>query len=200
MKSYDDLQRFKDKTQTQGIDFKDMSEQTLESDTTHWAIIKQLLQDGTSENVLERSQPIDQSLPQPIAEDLFAALPAASPGEPEKPAPGPAIKPLTTMKPFAAVTSSAETGGSLLASVAASLKPAAERPINASTSVPPPVSAQPARPEATRPSFPPEARAAAASVTPRYQALFRARNGSGTGGVSKDSLLKPLLEKIALCR
>ncbi|WP_376752791.1 cellulose biosynthesis protein BcsO, partial [Atlantibacter hermannii] len=37
MKNYDDLQRFKDKTRTGAIDFKDMSAQSQQQSSGNWA-------------------------------------------------------------------------------------------------------------------------------------------------------------------
>lgn len=112
MKSYDDLQRFKEKTQTDHIEFKDMSEQSLNSDTTNWAIIKQLLNDDAG-SVLEKSQRIDVAAPQPIDPSSFAPPPAPVAAAPAKPA----------VQSFA--TTTAASGGSLLDSISSSLKSAA---------------------------------------------------------------------------
>ncbi|WP_338492749.1 cellulose biosynthesis protein BcsO [Erwinia aphidicola] len=71
MKSYDDLQRFKEKTQTNHIEFKDMSEQAINSDSTNWAIIKQLLNEGAG-SVLDNRQRIDLAAPQPIDSAAFS--------------------------------------------------------------------------------------------------------------------------------
>lgn len=111
MKSYDDLQRFKEKTQTDHIEFKDMSEQSLNSDTTNWAIIKQLLNDDAG-SVLEKSQRIDVAAPQPIDPSSFAPPPAPVAAAPAKPA----------VQSFA--TTTAASGGSLLDSISSSLKSA----------------------------------------------------------------------------
>ncbi|WP_255673645.1 cellulose biosynthesis protein BcsO [Leclercia sp. G3L] len=42
MKNYDDLQRFKDKTRTGDIHFKDLSAQNKQASSSGWAIINQL--------------------------------------------------------------------------------------------------------------------------------------------------------------
>ena len=78
MKSYDDLQRFKEKTQTNHIEFKDMSEQAINSDSTNWAIIKQLLNEGAG-SVLDNRQRIDLAAPQPIDSAAFSPPPAEMP-------------------------------------------------------------------------------------------------------------------------
>lgn len=49
MKNYDDLQRFKEKTQTLGIAFKDMSGQLQEpAENSQWALIRQLANEDAS--------------------------------------------------------------------------------------------------------------------------------------------------------
>ncbi len=185
MKSYDDLQRFKEKTHTQDIHFKDMSEQTLASDNTHWAIIKQLLQNETGDSVLDRGQSVDRVTPQPIQKDAFVAPPVASPLVGEPPAPG--VK------------------SSLLDSVATTLKSAVSLSLNEvkqpdtimSALITPPVNAAseplPLLQQAAQHIHPEPS----PSTSERYKPLFRARGV--TAIVSKETLLKSLLEKIALC-
>ncbi|MFS2221573.1 cellulose biosynthesis protein BcsO [Pantoea sp. B65] len=236
MKSYDDLQRFKEKTQTNNIKFKDMSEQSLESATTNWAIIKQLLNDNQSDSALERGQSIDVIQPQPIAKDQFSS-------------PIPAHQ---VVKSFVAAPSVGSQGGTLFDSIAASLKPAvgaaepqpeatamqtpaamptplpalgalgaalsafpAPEPAAASVAaapvaVPPAPAPAPApapvaaplspQPAAALIATPAPAQPARAGNAPRYKQLFNARHTGAVVSVTKESLLKPLLEKIALCR
>ncbi|WP_067700328.1 cellulose biosynthesis protein BcsO [Erwinia sp. ErVv1] len=76
MKSYDDLQRFKEKTQTNHIEFKDMSDQTRHADNTNWSIIRQLMS-GSAESSLGNGQRIDVVVPQPA--DARAFSPASVP-------------------------------------------------------------------------------------------------------------------------
>ncbi|MGA7506828.1 MAG: cellulose biosynthesis protein BcsO, partial [Erwinia billingiae] len=129
MKSYDDLQRFKEKTQTNHIEFKDMSEQTKNSDSANWAIIKQLMNDG-AESALGNGQRIDVPAPQPIAEDSLDALlgQAAQPVQPvQQPKPQhqpPTHGPSHSVAPLVAKPAAAQIGASLLDSISASLKPA----------------------------------------------------------------------------
>lgn len=212
MKSYDDLQRFKEKTQTNNIKFKDMSEQTLESDTTNWAIIKQLLNDNKADSALERGQSIEVVQPQPIEKDQFATP----------------VSPHQVVKSFVSAPSVSSQSGTLLDSIAATLKPAAAQPEA-------PVVAQPAAQNLTSPasavvpeqatvsllqqaaaqlptaeaqeaaapvtqSFAAKVAAAPTDTTPRFKQLFNTRHSGPAAAVSKDALLKPLLEKIALCR
>jgi len=198
MKSYDDLQRFKEKTQTNNIKFKDMSEQSLESDTTNWAIIKQLLNDNNGDSALERGQSIDVIQPQPITKDQFASPVSAH----------------QVVKSFIAAPSVTHQDGSLFDSIAATLKPAAElssarpdMPPAAQMTPPAAASISPWTEAAAVPLFQQAAAQLAAAPpvsqtenTSRYKQLFHSRSASPAISLTKDALLKPLLEKIALCR
>lgn len=220
MKNYDDLQRFKEKTQTLDIAFKDMSGQSHEADQSQWALIRQLAHDDQPE--LGSGQRIDLPQPQPIRGDEFAA-------------PAPVAQ--------APLVSSGRS--SLLESVSASL-PAAESaaPPSSAASLFPPAATEKAAPavtplmpkathverQATTSLFPPPPpKAADASIAPapqsavpaaapaapfaaaveparqvdaapsRFGSLFRSRPAEPVN-LSKETRLKPLLEKIALCR
>lgn len=127
MKSYDDLQRFKEKTQTNHIEFKDMSEQVLNADTTNWSVIRQLLKEGAG-SVLDNSQRIDRAAPQPADPAAFTPPLAAS-------EPATSHLPVQSFKAVAPA-SSGRVGASLLDSISASLPPAATSP-----AVPVPVAA-----------------------------------------------------------
>lgn len=130
MKSYDDLQRFKEKTQTNHIEFKDMSEQSLHSDSSNWAIIKQLLSDG-SDPVLDKSQRIDVVAPQPIDPSVLLAPPvAAAPAQP--------------LPSFSAPAPAPSVGASLFDSISSSLKPGT--PPQAAAAVTPQPEVAPAEP------------------------------------------------------
>ena len=220
MKNYDDLQRFKEKTQTLDIAFKDMSGQSQEADQSQWALLRQLATDDEPE--LGSGQRIDLPQPQPIRGDEFTAPPEQVPAAPM------------------ANTLAASSGrGSILDSLAAAA-PTASAPASSSTLFPP---AQPTKtapfvaPKATHVErqastlFPPAKPAAApaapavqlakaetpaaaiyapppASAEPvrqttaapsRFGALFRSRPAE-PANLAKETPLKPLLEKIALCR
>lgn len=246
MKSYDDLQRFKEKTQTNHIEFKDMSEQTKNSDSANWAIIKQLMNDG-AESTLGNGQRIDVPAPQPIAEDSLDALlgHAAQPVQPPVQQPKPPHQPPThapshSVAPLVAKPAAAQIGGSLLDSISASLKPApaaepapepqAVNPVNeaqhplasAQPDFAAQAAAQPAPAAAVAPaasplmaslsSLPTAAPAQAAPVRqpaatvqpaadlPRFKQLFSTAPEPSVTSLSKDTLLQPLLERIASCR
>jgi hypothetical protein len=244
MKSYDDLQRFKEKTQTNHIEFKDMSEQTKNSDSANWAIIKQLMNDG-AESTLGNGQRIDVPAPQPIAEDSLDALlgHAAQPVQPPVQQPKPQHQPPThapshSVAPLVAKPAAAQIGGSLLDSISASLKPApvaepapepqAVNPFNEAQN--PLASAQPAfatpaaaapasqpapaasplmaslsslptaAPVQTAPARQPAAAVQPAADLPRFKQLFSTAPEPSVTSLSKDTLLQPLLERIASCR
>ncbi len=244
MKSYDDLQRFKEKTQTNHIEFKDMSEQTKNSDSANWAIIKQLMNDG-AESALGNGQRIDVPAPQPIAEDSLDALlgQAAQPVQPvQQPKPQhqpPTHAPSHSVAPLVAKPAAAQMGASLLDSISASLKPApvaepapepqAVNPVNEAQH--PQASAQPAfaaqaaaqpapaavaptasplmaslsslptaAPAQTAPVRQPAAPVQPAADLPRFKQLFSTAPEPSVTSLSKDTLLQPLLERIASCR
>lgn len=118
MKSYDDLQRFKEKTLTNHIEFKDMSEQTRNADQTNWAIIRQLMNEG-AEPALGNGQRTDVAAPQPAAADLFSQpAPVKIPAQ--------ASAPLSSRVAAFVAAKPAAQSGSLLESISASLKPAAQ--------------------------------------------------------------------------
>lgn len=71
MNHYDDLQRFKDKTRSQALDFKDFSAQGHAQEQGNWAIINQLLP-ATEVNSLAVGGHVSLSAPQPVTEETFA--------------------------------------------------------------------------------------------------------------------------------
>ena len=185
MKSYDDLQRFKEKTQTNHIEFKDMSEQTKNSDSADWAIIKQLMNDSTTPT-LGNGQTINVAAPQPIAEDTFSL--DAAPVEARPHVPARPLSPATAPRAAAFVAAQpADVGSrSLLESISASLKPEPQNLTPLPAAQPASLSARPA------------ARHADPMETPRFRQLFSTSSEVTT--LSKDTLLQPLLERIASCR
>lgn len=197
MKNYDDLQRFKEKTQTQGINFRDMSGQSVENDQQRWAIIQQLSEETNHDDVLETGQRIDRAQPQPVKSDAFSA---------------PVVAQLLSAR-------TVSTGSMLLDSVAASPKPAAPLPslrAQAAVQATPATgsllqqisaTAVPSRPATPAPmaqplpaaALPPAGMPPPPSAPGRFGGLFRTRPAEPVM-LSKETLLKPLLEKIALCR
>lgn len=229
MKNYDDLQRFKEKTQTLDIAFKDMSGQSQEADQSQWALLRQLATEKEPE--LGSGQRIDLPQPQPIRGDEFAA-----PSAPVQAAPNAISTPAATSRGSildslgAAAPAAAEpepTGTSSLFPPAPPSRPtAAPTPLapkatlverQATTSLFPPAKpvaapaapvAQPVVVAAPAPVAPVPAAPAPIAVAPaqtfaaepsRFGALFRSRSAE-PANLAKETPLKPLLEKIALCR
>ncbi|WP_442798574.1 cellulose biosynthesis protein BcsO [Pantoea vagans] len=196
--NYDDLQRFKEKTQTLDIDFKDMSGQAQEAaEHSKWALIRQLAKED-HQSSLGGGQRIDLPQPQPLRGDEFTApLPEA----PARPATL-STQPMTSAR------------SSILDSLSGSNLPAARTagrdPSSLFPPPPPPqkrVVAEPvavSHPEPVRPAMGADLKPAITPATPhsepeRFGALFRSRD-SESSNLPKETLLKPLLEKIALCR
>lgn len=203
MKNYDDLQRFKEKTQTQDINFRDMSGQSLENDQQRWAIIQQLSEEKNHDDVLETGQRIDRAQPQPVKSDAFTAPVVAqllsartvSTGslllDSVAASPKP-VTPLPSLRAQAAVQTTPATG-SLLQQISATAVPS--RPVAPAPAQPAPAAALPPVGMPTPTPPPPSAPAAPG----RFGGLFRTRPAEPVM-LSKETLLKPLLEKIALCR
>ncbi len=205
MKNYDDLQRFKEKTQTLDIAFKDMSGQAQDADHSQWAIIRQLAADDEPE--LGSGQRVDLPQPQPIRGDEFtapdgptlAAPPVSAPGAEPAPLstslfpPAPPVRAAASVMPLAPKATHVERQATNSLFPPAPPKPAVVSPPAAVSAPAPaePVSA----PVLTAPASKP-----APSPSPsRFGALFRSRPAE-PAMLSKETPLKPLLEKIALCR
>ena len=71
MNHYDDLQRFKDKTHTQNLEFKDLSAQTTAHERGEWAILEQLSPSTDQDSTLALGGSVSLSVPQPVAPDAF---------------------------------------------------------------------------------------------------------------------------------
>ena len=247
MKNYDDLQRFKEKTQTLDIAFKDMSGQLQQpAENSQWALIRQLANEDAS-TPFSGSQRIDLPQPRPLRGDEFhapatsplmrqpaAALPAARgsildsltdrapaaaarrsslfPAPPEA-APRPAAAPVSIAPVQAPGLSAAPVSIAPAQAPGLSAAPVSIAPVQApGLSAAPRSSLFPAPPEAVPAQAPGLSAAAPVSITPaqalrppvaapapRFGGLFRARH-SEPASLPKETLLKPLLEKIALCR
>ncbi|MCG7366408.1 cellulose biosynthesis protein BcsO [Pantoea sp. ACRSH] len=211
MKNYDDLQRFKEKTQTLDIAFKDMSGQLQQpAENSQWALIRQLANEDAS-TPFSGSQRIDLPQPRPLRGDEFHA-PATSPlmRQPAAALPaarGSILDSLTDRAPAAAARRSS------LFPAPPEAAPVSIAPVQApGLSAAPRSSLFPAPPEAVPAQAPGLSAAAPVSITPaqalrppvaapapRFGGLFRARH-SEPASLPKETLLKPLLEKIALCR
>jgi len=186
MKNYDDLQRFKEKTQTLDIAFKDMSGQLQESaENSQWALIRQLANSDEASTPFSGSQRIDLPQPQPLRGDEFRA---------------PAVPSAMRQPPAAArsaILDSLTAQAPAVATNHASLFPPPPAPAPADVPSAPAAADVPA---VSAPSpAPVQAFSAPSAPERRFGGLFRARH-SEAASLSKEALLKPLLEKIALCR
>ncbi|XXN63416.1 cellulose biosynthesis protein BcsO [Enterobacter ludwigii] len=215
MKNYDDLQRFKEKTQTLDIAFKDMSGQSQEADHSQWALLRQLTTD--QEPDLGSGQRIDMLQPHPISGDEFSAPPEPAQAAPASTSRGSILDSLSTAAAAPPASSSSLFPPAKSASSAMPLAPKATRverqaatslfppakpaavPIEQPATVATPAPIAPA--PAPIPTFaaPVEPAHAAASAPSRFGALFRSRPAE-PANLAKETPLKPLLEKIALCR
>lgn len=193
MKNYGDLQRFKEKTQTLDIAFKDMSGQMQEAaEHSKWALIRQLATDEPQAS-LGGGQRIDLPQPQPLRGDEFHAPPPATPARPAVLSPQPAMAARSSILDSlagssATVENAADRGPSSLFPPPL-LKPTVAEPVAT-------LHPEPVRPAAVTTL---QSAAAPAAIRPepgRFGALFRSRDMT----LPKETLLKPLLEKIALCR
>ncbi|QWT42638.1 cellulose biosynthesis protein BcsO [Dickeya dadantii] len=205
MKSYDDMQRFKDKAQIKDINFRDMSGQVLQSETVVWPIMKQLLRNQTGDDTLSGAQPVSIAQPVPVSQHVLSA-PASPSSSPRR------------VTPSSSLNVNADPSGgnqhSLFNAIAASLPSAEAVSVPTPQPIAPPASVsqpqpQPATlametvpPETARPlaSAPAVSETSAASEAGRFRPLFSRHHHDEIHSVSKTMSLKPLLEKIALCR
>jgi hypothetical protein len=189
MNHYDDLQRFKEKTRTQSLEFKDLSAQTAASDRGDWAILDQLSPPTEKESPLAMGGSVSQIVPQPVAADAFAAHDA---------------QPVHSVSSNQPVYESRST--SIMQSVSTQMTPKVEpeavsAPVSAPIAKPEPV-VQTAAPQVEPPPVvrPPK------PVTPEavnYSRLFAPKSADVPGKAEKeekDQPLKSLLERISSCR
>ena len=197
MKNYDDLQRFKDKTRTGAIEFKDMSAQNQQSDTSNWAIIKQLMNTDGEETVLSQAGSISVPAPQAVKADEFDSR---------------HFKPLVAQP-----INNAVSQGSILGSLNSAMpqakpeafQPEQNKPATATLFeqlAPVSVSPEPVKPEPIKEVVKPAAVAAPQAPAPvtaepvRFDKLFAAKGNTARKHPAKDLPLQPLLEMIASCR
>lgn len=183
MKSYDDLQRFKEKTQTNHIEFRDMSDQTRSSDGANWPIIRQLMDDGT-ESTFGHAQSLHIAPPQPVSKDTFS--PRSVPGDQDPQVQRPVAIPNVTA--FVAAKPTLQPEESLLASISAQLKP-----VPSASRVSAPVDASPGA--VVESSVPPTS-----GEQPRFKQLYQSAQEPQGSPLPKDTQLHDLLERIASCR
>ncbi|MND13733.1 hypothetical protein D3C80_39100 [compost metagenome] len=190
MNHYDDLQRFKEKTRTQSLHFKDLSSQSAAREQGDWVILNQLAP-GEKESSLAMGGSVSLPLPQQVPADTFLWVEAA----PAQAAPEPTPPILTAEQtPAAAVVVPAAVAPSPVAQAAA---PAEAVPaIPAAAPIPAPA---PATAPAPSMSPPPSAAPRPLPAAEGYAHLF-ATKVAEPAAKDKDQPLKSLLERIATCR
>ena len=190
MNHYDDLQRFKEKTRTQRLHFKDLSSQSAAREQGDWVILNQLAP-GEKESSLAMGGSVSLPLPQQVPADTFLWVEAA----PAQAAPDP-TPPILTPEPTpaAAVVVPAAVAPSPVAQAAA---PAEAVPaIPAAAPIPAPALATAPAPSM---SPPPSAAPRPLPAAEGYAHLF-ATKVAEPAAKDKDQPLKSLLERIATCR
>lgn len=183
MKNYDDLQRFKDKTRTSAIDFKDMSAQSQQHSSGNWAIIKQLSSDEREHSSLAQGGSVAVPIPHAVDAQTFEAS-KVSPVHPE-----------TSQRPAAT---------SILSSLAPQQAIAPQAPLSPPifSQVPPPASAAApvSSPWSSSGGAPVNAPAQQPNQPVHFDQLFATKGATPTGKNAKEIPLQLLLENIASCR
>ncbi len=215
MKNYDDLQRFKDKTRTGDINFKDLSAQNKQASNSGWAIINQLAgvdSDAALAKAGSVAVPVPQAMKPGELDAAFASLTKTPAAEPVGSAPS-ILQSLSHDKAEnAAQTQRHPAAPSLFEQLHPEAVPHAsvkETPVAAAPSAFHPAPAlAPAPAQAVAPlhaSAP--AQAPAEAVIPpkpaepvRFDQLFATKTSGRASHPVKDLPLQPLLEKIASCR
>jgi len=208
MKNYDDLQRFKDKTRTGDINFKDLSAQNKQASNSGWAIINQLAgvdSDAALAKAGSVAVPVPQAMKPGELDAAFASLTKTPAAEPVGSAPS-ILQSLSHDKAEnAAQTQRHPAAPSLFEQLHPEAVPHAsvkETPVAAAPSAFHPAAQAVAPLHASAP-----AQAPAEAVTPpkpaepvRFDQLFATKTSGRASHPVKDLPLQPLLEKIASCR
>ena len=200
MNHYDDLQRFKEKTRTQSLDFKDLSSHAAAREQGDWVILNQLSPGEEKESSLAMGGSVSLPIPQPVPTDMFHWVEAqpAHPPLPSSPvAPAPVMPPpVSVSAPHDPLSVAEHTWAAEPApAMAVPLAPApavAPDPAPAVAPAPAPAVA-PAPPVAVRPAVP------SVQAAEGYAHLFAAKAVEPVAK-NKDQPLKSLLERIATCR
>lgn len=183
MKNYDDLQRFKDKTRTGAIDFKDMSAQSQQQSNSNWAIIKQLASETDDQTLLAQGGSVSTPVPQSVDAKTFeASLAKPTPAAPTPHAPVATI--FGSLAPQQGKPAPTETRHAPLM---------AQLPAQAPT-------AAPEQPPLPSPVAPVHAPAPGQNQPVRFDRLFATKDAAPAGQNAKDIPLQTLLETIASCR
>lgn len=200
MNHYDDLQRFKEKTRTQSLDFKDLSSHAAAREQGDWVILNQLSPGEEKESSLAMGGSVSLPIPQPVPTDMFhwvEAQPAHTPLPSSPVAPAPVMPPpVSVSAPHDPLSVAENTRVAEPApAMAVPLAPAptvAPDPAPAVAPAPAPAVA-PAPPVAVRPAVP------SVQAAEGYAHLFAAKAVEPVAK-NKDQPLKSLLERIATCR
>ena len=201
MKNYDDLQRFKDKTRTGDIHFKDLSAQNKQASNSGWAIINQLAgvdSDAALAKAGSVAVPVPQAVKPGELDAAFASLTKTPVAEPAGSAP--------SIMQSLQVESADNTAQTQLNPAAPSLfdqlRPEATPHATVKET---PVAAAPSAFHPATALAP--VQAPAETVTPpkpaepvRFEQLFATKTSATASHPVKDLPLQPLLEKIASCR
>ena len=196
MKNYDDLQRFKDKTRTGAIEFKDMSAQNQQSETSNWTIIKQLMNTGDDDSVLAQAGSISVPAPQAVKADEFDAShfrPITAQPISNTASQGSILNSLNSALPEAkSAISQPEPGKPTTTTLFEQLAPVV---------APPEPVIEPIK-EIVKPAAvsAPQAPAPVKTEPVRFDKLFAAKGNTARSHPAKDLPLQPLLEMIASCR
>ncbi len=205
MKNYDDLQRFKDKTRTGDIHFKDLSAQNKQASSSGWAIINQLA-GVDSDAVLAKAGSIAVPVPQAVKpgelDAAFASLTKTPVAEPADSAPSILQSITSGSADKEAHTQLHPASPSLFDQLRPEAAPQAavkETPVAAAPSA---FHSAPAL--APVPASVPVPAAAVNTPKPaepvRFEQLFATKTSGRASHPVKDLPLQPLLEKIASCR
>ena len=197
MNHYDDLQRFKEKTRTQSLDFKDLSSHAAAREQGDWVILNQLSPGEEKESSLAMGGSVSLPIPQPVPTDMFHWV-EAQPAHP--PLPSSPVAPAPVMPPPVSVSAPHDP-----LSVAENTRVAEPAPAMAVPLAPAPaVAPDPAPAVASAPApavapAPPVAVRSAVQAAEGYAHLFAAKAVEPVAK-NKDQPLKSLLERIATCR
>ncbi|MFK3710114.1 cellulose biosynthesis protein BcsO [Leclercia adecarboxylata] len=201
MKNYDDLQRFKDKTRTGDIHFKDLSAQNKQASNSGWAIINQLAgvdSDAALAKAGSVAVPVPQAVKPGELDAAFASLTKTPVAEPVGSAPSilQSLSAESADKP--AQTQLNPAAPSLFDQLRPEATPHAtvkETPVAAAPSAfhPAPALAPVQAPAET--VIPPKP-----AEPVRFEQLFATKTSATASHPVKDLPLQPLLEKIASCR
>lgn len=200
MNHYDDLQRFKEKTRTQSLDFKDLSSHAAAREQGDWVILNQLSPGEEKESSLAMGGSVSLPIPQPVPTDMFhwvEAQPAHTPLPSSPVAPAPVMPPPVSVSaphdPLSVVENTRVAEPAPAMAVPLAPAPAvAPDPAPAVAPAPAPAVA-PAPPVAVRPAVP------SVQAAEGYAHLFAAKAVEPVAK-NKDQPLKSLLERIATCR